>query len=97
MHWAKSLPELESLGFLYDEAREILSCSLFKNTDYGEFEYQKIEGLSFAEEKMSKKFMNLKESVKRHICNSKSHSSILEDKEAAEVKLVSKNHEVGMN
>jgi hypothetical protein len=100
LHWAKTMKELEKLGFFYDDEQELLSCFVCKDCEYGEFEYEKSEGLSFEDGKMSRKFINLKKSVKRHICKSKSHSDVLQDiakKEAAELKIKSKNFEAGMN
>ena len=94
MYWAKTLEELEQLGFLYDKEKHVLSCILCKDADYREFEYAEVEDSGSVDGKMSRKFINLKKSVKRHICQSKSHSNILVEeakKKAAENRLKSKN------
>ena len=100
MYWAKTLEELEQLGFLYDKEKHVLSCILCKDADYGEFEYAEVVDSGSGDGKMSRKFINLKKSVKRHICQSKSHSNILVEeakKKAAEDRLKYKNYEAGMS
>ena len=100
LFWAKSICDIEELGFVYSEEEKKLSCRICQDAEYGEFGYDTSEETNFEDKKMARKFVNLKKSIKRHIQSSKSHSAVLEEeaqKKEAEKKLSNKNHDAGMN
>ena len=99
LFWAKSICDIEELGFVYSEEEKKLSCRICQDAEYGEFGYDPSEETNFEDKKMGRKFVNLKKSIKRHIQSSKSHSAVLEEeaqKKEAEKKLSNKNHDAGM-
>ena len=100
LFWAKSIGDIEELGFVYSEDEKKLVCRICQDAEYGEFGYDTTEETNFEDKKMGRKFVNLKKSIKRHIQSSKSHSAVLEEevqKKEAEKKLSNKNHDAGMN
>ena len=108
---ARSMVEVEGIGFEYDDEDCKLKCVLCdqstrENTDNvnatsGEFKYSPVDGLVFhSKEKMSRNFINLKSHVKAHILKNKSHCLKLDEKykkEAAKSEVYSKNRKAGLN
>ena len=83
---ARSVKEIESAGFTFDEEKEELSCSVCGTVDSnnddnssklqttGIFKYEKLTGMIFTpEENLPDKFRNLKKHVKRHVKQSTAH------------------------
>ena len=98
LYWAKSVSDIEELGFEYSDEEKKFSCRVCKDADYGEFGFDK-EDENY-ERKIGRKFINLKKSLKRHLLISKAHAAVLleeEQKREAESKLSNKNMEAGMN
>ena len=100
---ARSMEEIEGIGFDYDEENCKVKCVLCddKLASSGDFKYNACDGLVFSgKEKMSRNFINLKAHLKAHILKNKSHCSNLVkegEKNAAECELFSKNRKAGLN
>lgn len=109
LNHSRSVEELQAIGFNYDEESSKLKCVLCdlsldasdSTKPRGIFSFSSSEQSSFtAKEKLSRNFINLKASVKKHIMTSKSHCVNLErenEKYAAECELESKNRKAGLN
>jgi hypothetical protein len=110
---ARSVKEIESAGFTFDEEKEELSCSVCSTVDTnnddnssnlqttGIFKYEKQTGMIFApEENLPDKFRNLKKHVKRHVKQSTAHIENLQSqikKQKEAEGKKTKNYEAGMN
>ena len=107
---ARSMEEVEGIGFTYNEDSFKVICTLCEEGDSqqsatsstsGEFKYNPTHGLNFNQkEKISRPFINLKAHLKAHILNNKSHSSNLSkqaEMNAAECELLPKNRQAGLN
>ena len=105
------MEDFEGIGFIYDELDEKVKCTVCKSENnqdndddkklIGVFKYSLLDGLNFTKnEKLSRKFINLKKSLKRHLLESNLHCSMLkkeQEKQEEELALISKNKEAGLN
>ena len=64
LFWAKSIGDIEELGFVYSEDEKKLVCRICQDAEYGEFGYDTTEETNFEDKKMGRKFVNLKKSIK---------------------------------
>ena len=110
---ARSVKEIESAGFTFDEEKEELSCSVCGTVDSnnddnssklqttGIFKYEKLTGMIFTpEENLPDKFRNLKKHVKRHVKQSTAHIENLQsqiEKQKEAEGKKTKNYGAGMN
>ena len=106
---ARSVNEIELIGFKFDKDKEELACSVctFSNSESkqfsnkGIFKYETSIGLAFpAEVNLPDKFRFLKRNVKRHIEQSCAHTENLQaeiEKRKQVERKISKNYEAGMN
>ena len=82
----RSIKDIESVGFIFDEKKEEVFCSICGTVDSGNddnstdvrhigiFKYEKQTGMTFnSEENLPDQFRNLKKHVKRHIKQSTTH------------------------
>ena len=108
LNYCRSVEELSTIGFQYDEEDSKLKCVLCDLSGSSEslkcrglFSFSSSEQSSFtAKEKLSKNFTNLKGAVRKHIMQSKSHCVNLEqenEKHAAKCEMESKNRKAGLN
>ena len=110
---ARSIKEIESAGFIFDEKKEELFCSICGTVDSGNndnstdvrhigvFKHEKQTGMTFnSEENLPDQFRNLKKLVKRHIKQSTTRIKNIQSqikKQKEAEKAKSKNYEAGMN
>ena len=84
LNFCRSIEELQSIGFNYDEEKSQLKCLVCEESSEnskqsGIFSYSSSEQSSFTpKEKLSRNFINLKAAVKKHI-NSRSPWSSFKD------------------
>ena len=90
LNYSRSVDELQSIGFKYDEKSSKLKCVLCdlskETTDTlkskGIFSFSNMKQSSFSvHENLSRSFTNLKGAVKKHIISSKAHCVNLEKEE----------------
>ena len=105
---ARSLKELETLGFEYNAEKGQLLCTVCDpksieglSNEVGAFAYNQDLGAEFDEEEyLPRAFVNLKKNVKRHCTDGKQHKEKLkleEERKKEEKKLKTLNQEAGMN
>eukprot|EP00112_Aurelia_sp_Birch-Aquarium-sp1_P006129 Seg1684.5 transcript_id=Seg1684.5/GoldUCD/mRNA.D3Y31 product="hypothetical protein" protein_id=Seg1684.5/GoldUCD/D3Y31 len=105
---ARSLKELDTLGFEYNAEKGQLLCTVCDpgsierlSNDVGAFAHHQNLGAEFAEEEyLPRAFVNLKKNVKWHCTDGKQHKEKLkleEERQKEEKKLKTLNQDVGMN